>query len=153
MSDTVTSTGGSSRRRRTWVTTQPTTRPIATPPTALRAKLTTASLAEKTPVSTAAMAKRYAIRAVASLMRLSPSITATSVRGAPTRRAIAVAAIGSVGETIAPRTNATGQSRPIAACATTATASIVASTRPIERNPIGLMFRRSSRSDPKNAAE
>ena len=52
-------------------------------------------------------------------------------RGRPSRVAIAVAAVGSVGETIAPRTNATGHEMPgMSSCATTATSTIVRSTRP-----------------------
>ena len=47
-----------------------------------------------------------------SLTRLSPSTIVTSFRGTPSRRAIAVAAIGSVGETIAPSTKALGHVNP-----------------------------------------
>ena len=61
-----------------------------------------------------------------------------------------VAAIGSVGETIAPSTNAELQARSsIAVCATTATASIVTITRPTESRPIGRMLSFSSCSDVK----
>ena len=78
-------------------------------------------------------------------MSASPSTIVTIRRGIPTRPAIAVAATGSVGETIAPRTKAAGQDIPsITACATTATASAVASTSPIESIPIGRMFWRRS---------
>ena len=90
---------------------------------------------------------------MASLIRLSPSISATSRRGRPSRWAIAVAAIGSVGETIAPSTKAGGQSRPgITAWATAATATIVASTSPTASSAIGRTFARSSRSEVKKAA-
>ena len=62
-----------------------------------------------------------------SLTRLSPSTIVTSLRGTPSRRAIEVAASGSVGETIAPRTNALGHERSsMNACATTATPTVVA---------------------------
>ena len=44
---------------------------------------------------------------------------------------MAVAATGSVGETIAPSANAIAQGSPITSCPTTATAPIVRSTRPI----------------------
>ena len=44
-----------------------------------------------------------------SLTRLSPSMMATIRRGMPSRRAITVAASGSVGDTTAPSTNADGQ--------------------------------------------
>ena len=67
---------------------------------------------------------------------------------------MAEAAIGSVGETIAPSTNAAAHGRPsIASCATTATTTVVSSTRPTERIEIGTTFARRSRSDAKNAAE
>ena len=65
---------------------------------------------------------------------------------------IAVAAIGSVGATTAPSTNAAGQERPsTASCATNATVTVVATTRPTARMPITLAFARSSRTDVKNA--
>ena len=88
-----------------------------------------------------------------SFTRLSPSTIETSLRGTPSRRAIAVAASGSVGDTIAPSTNAAGHVSPsTTACATTATPTVVATTRPTARSPIGRMFARRSRSDVKNAA-
>ena len=74
-------------------------------------------------------------------------------RGAPTRDAISVAASASVGETIAPSVNATAHERPIHSCATTATAVIVAPTRPNARNAIGRLFSRRPRSEVKNAPE
>ena len=82
----------------------------------------------------------------------SPSSTFTSVRGTPSRRAIAVAATGSVGPTIAPSANAAGHESPsISACATHATTSTVAITSPIESNAIGRRFVRNSRRFAKNA--
>ncbi len=60
---------------------------------------------ENEPVTTAATAKRYATSAVASLTRLSPSKIVTIRRGTFSRSAIAVAAIASGGEMIAPKTN------------------------------------------------
>ena len=69
-------------------------------------------------------------------------------RGRPTRSAIAVAASGSVGATIAPSTNAVDQDMPgIRAWATAPTATIVAITRPIESDAIDRKFRRSSRTE------
>jgi len=66
---------------------------------------------------------------------------------------IAVAAIGSVGETTAPSTNAAAHGRSgTIACATTATTTIVRSTRPTASNPTGRTFERRSRSEVKNAA-
>jgi hypothetical protein len=73
-------------------------------------------------------------------------------RGTPNRRAIAVAAIGSVGATTAPSTNEAGQLRPVARWATAATPSIVATTRPIASRPIGFRFARKSRRLVKNDA-
>ena len=67
---------------------------------------------------------------------------------------IAVAAIGSVGETTAPNTNAAAHDMSsTSAWATTATATIVVITSPIARSPIGRTFARSSRKDVKNADE
>ena len=88
-----------------------------------------------------------------SLTRLSPSTIVTSFRGTPSRRAIAVAAMGSVGETIAPSTKALGQVRPSTnACATTATPTVVITTRPTASSPIGRTLALRSRSDVKKAA-
>ena len=81
-------------------------------------------------------------------------MTDTMRRGAFWRRAIAVAASGSVGETIAPSVNAAAHDRPsMSSCATTATAHIVASTSPIASSEIGRAFARSSLRFAKNAAE
>ncbi len=89
-----------------------------------------------------------------SLISASPSTIVMTRRGAPTRRAIAVAATGSVGETIAPSTNAAAHDIPgITAWATTATTSIVASTNPTASRPIGRRFARRSRRLVKKAAE
>ena len=94
------------------------------------------------------------ISAVASLIMLSPSTTVTTRRGTRSRWAIAVAAIGSVGETIAPSTTAAFHESPaIAAWATAATPNVVAITSPIASNEIGLTFSRRSRSEEKKAAE
>ncbi|MGZ8795497.1 MAG: hypothetical protein ACXW0F_12785, partial [Gaiellaceae bacterium] len=58
---------------------------------------------------------------------------ATIRRGAPNRRITAEAAIGSVGEITAPRTNAALQDIPSTyACETMATTVIVAITRPTD---------------------
>jgi hypothetical protein len=66
---------------------------------------------------------------------------------------MAVAATGSVGETIAPKTNAAAQGRPTSRCATEATVRVVSSTRPMDRDAIGLRFALRSRGEEKKAAE
>src|SRR5205809_953517 len=68
---------------------------------------------------------------------LSPSTIVITRRGTPRRDAMAVAATGSVGETIAPSTNADGHERPITTWATTATVTIVATTSPTASRVIG----------------
>jgi hypothetical protein len=89
---------------------------------------------------------------VPSLTRLSPSITAITRRETPRRLAIDVAAIGSVGETTAPRTKAAFQEKPsIHQCAAAATVTVVTTTRPTASRLIGLAFMRRSRSEVKNA--
>ena len=66
---------------------------------------------------------------------------------------IAVAAIGSVGETTAPSTNAAAHGRSgTISWATTATTTIVSRTSPTESSPTGRTFARRSRSEVKNAA-
>ena len=92
-------------------------------------------------------------RADASLIRLSPSITLTTRRGAPTRRINAVAATGSVGDTIAPSAKAIGHDMPITSCAATATATAVTITRPIAVREIARTSWRSALRSEKNAAE
>ncbi len=76
----------------------------------------------------------------------------TILRGTPTLRAIDVAARGSVGETIAPSTNAAAHGSPTRVCATTPTISVVARTRPVASRVICLTFDRTSRREVKNAA-
>ena len=74
-----------------------------------------------------------------------------SRRGTPSRRAIDPAATGSVGETIAPSTKAVAQLMPsITAWATSATATVVATTSPTASRPIGRRFTFSSCSEAKN---
>ena len=77
------------------------------------------------------MPNSSARRPVASLSRLSPSSTSTMRRGSPSRRAMLVAAIASVGATTAPRTIPSRQSNPAnAERAARATPSTVNATRP-----------------------
>src|SRR3954452_4150320 len=75
----------------------------------------------------------------------------TTRRGAWSRRAIAAAASGSVGETTAPSTNAAATERPIL-WPTTPTAAVVTNTSPTARNVISRMFARSPRTEVKSAA-
>ena len=107
---------------------------------------------ENVPVTAAAIAVRSRTSAVPSLTRLSPSTMSIRRRGTPRRLPIAVAAIGSVGETTAPSTNACGQGRSVTAWATTATPAIVIATSPTARSEISVRFWRSSRSPVKYAA-
>jgi hypothetical protein len=72
-------------------------------------------------------------------------------RGTPSRRAIAVAASGSVGATIAPSANAAAQGSPsISAWAVMATAPIVASTSPTAASEIAPRSACKSRGEEKN---
>src|SRR5262245_5005895 len=120
----------------------------------LQTKRHDASQRENAPDTAATTAARYRTRAVPSLTSDSPSTTVTIRLGTPSRRMIAVAAIGSVGATAAPRTNAAAHDiSSTHMCATTATAHVVNTTSPIARAPIGRTLARSSRSDVKNADE
>ena len=149
----ATSTGGSSRRASSHTAPRPTMIPSATPPTAATKNPTRASERTKLPVTTASTAARYATRADASLKRDSPSMRVTTTRGAPSRRKTLVAASASVGATIAPSAKAPPQPRSgTIACATTATHTIVKTTRPIERRAIGTRFARRSRLGVATAA-
>ncbi len=111
-----------------------------------------ASHGENVPATAATIAVRSSTSAVPSLTRLSPSTMSISRRGTPSRRPIAVAAIGSVGDTTAPSTNASAQARSVTACATTATPTVVIATSPTASSEIGRRFCRSSRSPVKYAA-
>jgi hypothetical protein len=63
------------------------------------------------------------------------------------------AATASVGDSTAPRTNAACQDIPwMTAWATTATATVVTTTRPTDSSVIGPRLARRSRSEEKNAA-
>lgn len=65
-----------------------------------------------------------------------------------------VAATGSVGETMAPSTNAAGHDMPSTRkCAVAATATVVTRTRPTASSDIGGRLSRRSRREEKNAAE
>ena len=88
---------------------------------------------------------------VASLTKLSPSSTVTMRRGTPRRWATEVAAIASVGETMAPRTKAEAQGNPTAQWATAATMQVVVSTSPTARSEIGRRFALKSRQEVKSA--
>ena len=65
---------------------------------------------------------------------------------------ISAGATASVGDTIAPSTNASAQASPITSWATTATAPMVTSTTPTESSAMGRALRRRSRSEVKKAA-
>ena len=93
--------------------TRPSTRPTAIPPSTVQTKSPAACRSENEPVTTATTANLKRTSAVPSLTRLSPSTIAIARRGTPKRRAIDVAASGSVGETTAPSTKLTGHERPI----------------------------------------
>ena len=147
-------TWGRSVRLRTSATTKPTARPIATPADGGEDEVAGPRRAsEKLPPTTAATATRKATRAVASLNRPSPSTTLTSRRGTSSLRMIIAPASGSVGETIAPSANAAAQDMPaMSSCATSATAHIVTSTRPMLVIEIGRRFARRSPRLAKKAA-
>src|SRR6185312_16407031 len=129
-----------------------TTSPIPTPPTTLQRNRRPRSVVENVPTTTAPIATFRSTSAVPSFTRLSPSITAITRRGTPSRLAIDVAAIGSVGETTAPSTNAAfHENPPIHQCAAAATVRVVTATRPTASRLIGAAFWRRSRRDVKNA--
>ena len=105
-----------------------------------------ASQGENVPATAATIAVRSSTSAVPSLTRLSPSTMSISRRGTPSRRPIAVAAIGSVGDTTAPRTNASAQREVGDRVRDEATPTVVSATSPTASSEIGRRFRRSSRS-------
>ncbi len=90
---------------------------------------------------------------MASFTRLSPSRMVTICRGSRSRCAIAVAAMASGGETIAPSTRATGHAIPgTSAWTAAATAVVVAMTSPTARSVIEKRFVRKSRHEVKYPA-
>jgi hypothetical protein len=77
-------------------------------------------------------------------------MSTTSRRGTPSRRAIVIAARGSVGETMAPSANAAAHGRPgTTACIATATAHIVSSTSAQASSEMARALARISRSEAK----
>src|ERR687898_2575323 len=151
-SETMFCTEGSSERwRRAQTTSQPTAKPAAIPPAAPTTNCRPASHIEKAPVTTAATATRYATIPVASLTRLSPSRIVTMRRGTPRRWATEVAAMASVGETMAPSTKAAPQGSPTTVWATEATTKVVISTSPTASGVIGLTLALKSRQLVKSA--
>ena len=122
-------------------------------PVAVKANCRSVSLQTKVPVTTAPIAVRYSTSAVASLTKLSPSRIVTRRRGMPSRRAMAVAATASGGETMAPSMMAAAQLSPgNSQCAMAATAAVVAKTSPTASMEIGRRLARNSRRDVKYAA-
>jgi hypothetical protein len=73
----------------------------------------------------------------------------TTLRGAPTRRRTVVAAIGSVAETVAPRTNATAHGSPMTRCANAATAALVGD----EQDRVGQPGAPGQRDHPEHRGE
>jgi len=121
-----------------------------TPPPAAMKKSSTVSLKMNVPLTAAITAARYRMSAVASFTRLSPSRIVTTRCGRPNRFATAVAETASGGETIAPKAMAPAQPNPgRQMCATTATAAVVANTRPTASRVIGRRFERKSRHEVK----
>ena len=98
---------GSSIRRRTWASTEATTRPTSDAarrrPRRSRGR---PARSRPTPVSARRRGLAAGPATVASLTRLSPSRMVTTRRGRPTRRATAVVATASGGATTAPSANA-----------------------------------------------
>src|SRR5207248_931379 len=87
-------------------------------------------------------------RPVASFTRLSPSSTSAMRRGRPISFAVEVAAIASVGETIAPRTNPKRQSNPGRIHgAATATPATVKATSPTASEVMLTRLKENSRQD------
>ncbi len=102
----------------------------------------------------AATATRYAVSAVASLTRLSPPRIVSTRRGSPSSRPTAAAATASGGATIAPSAkDAASGISGISQCVTKPTVTVVASTRPTERKPIGRRFALKLTYELSSAAE
>ena len=116
------SVGGSSSRRRTSPISHPTASPTATPPTAATTNSMPASGQRD-----AALDRRHHRHPVGHQgggvvdQALALDQVDDPPAAPPSRRMIAVAATGSVGETIAPRAKAIGHGSPSTACPATAT--------------------------------
>src|ERR1700678_36004 len=94
---------------------------------------------------TAVTAKRYKTSAVASLASPSPSRIMSRRLGTRSLRAIAIGATASGGDTIAPKTNPTGQGRPNRRWVAVAVAAVVNRTEPTASNEMGRRLKRNSR--------
>ena len=145
------STSGWSRRRRSCEATHPTTAPTAMPPSTTPTNSSVAEPSAKLAAPTTPIATCSALRPVPSLTRLSPSRIALTRSGAPSPRMIEVAATGSVGPSAAPSTKAISHGSPATKWAATATATVVASTRPTARKTTGRATNRMSSEAKRNA--
>ncbi len=132
-------------RRSTVDMPHPASAPISTPIPTAAASIPAASSIVTLPATAATTATRNAVRPVPSLTRLSPSRMETKRRGSATRFAIVLTATASVGETIAPRANATANGIATNRLTTPPTANVAVSTSPIASARTGRLTRRRSR--------
>ena len=131
--------------------TAATANPIRAPPPAAMRKSRLTEPIETVPAR-ARTAVRNATSAVASLSSDSPSRIVTILRGRPIRRATAVAATASGGETTAPKASAAASGIGSSHQVSRPTVSMVNSTSATARSPIGRMFARISTRDVRIAA-
>ena len=136
----IISTSGLRVHARRCNTPAPSASPQAISPTTTAAKVPPALTSETPPVPTASTAKLKSISAVASLTRPSPSSTVKIRLGTESRRAIAMGATASGGETTAPSTNATAHGQCSSQCVAAATAVAVNSTQPTASSMMARRF-------------
>ena len=135
------STCGSLTQRRRRSALQPMNKPQPISPTTTAANSPAAAGSEKLPPSaTARIAKLNRMSAVASFTSPSPSSTVRMRLGTAKRRAIAIGATASGGDTTAPSTKPTAQGTPSAACITAAVTSAVKITQPTASERMGCRF-------------
>lgn len=132
----------------------PATTPITTPTTTATANWPMPPPRVTVAPATIAANTRYSVSEVASLMRLSPLSTVITRRGSPSRRPIAAAETASGGATIAPSSRAPGRvSEGMISQATSPTAAVVTTTRPMPSRRIWGRLRRKLTNDTSNDAE
>ena len=140
------------RRERTHETTKPVRKPTPVPTSTATTKSTPISGGETT-LTIAAIDALRATSAVASFSRLSPSRIVTTRRGSPSRPAIAVTAIASVGAITAASANAAASVIDgISAKAANPTVTTVNATSPTDSSRMLSRRARTSMTDVRMAA-
>ena len=132
-------------RRSTHASSHPPIPPTRTPATTATMKMPVTCSIVTLPAAAAARATLSAVSPVPSLTRLSPSRMETSLRGSPARRATALTATASVGDSTAPRAKAMARGMATTVTVTAPITRVDVMTSPMASASTGLLTLRRSR--------